>query len=79
MAWWNNFVSWLQINPARESQNMQAAVNGAGGAGKSPGTDTTSPSYLQQAGDMLPTIATDLEWLIVALVGLLAYVFIFKR
>jgi hypothetical protein len=74
MNWWNSFVNWLQINPSRESQNMNAEIKAAGG---SPMKE--SPSYLSQAGDLLPTIATDLEWLIVALVGLLAYVFIFKR
>lgn len=31
------------------------------------------------AQNLLPTIKTDLEWLIIAIVGLLAYAFIFKR
>lgn len=76
---WSGIWSWLQVNPARESQNMQAEVNGAGGAGKSPGTDTTVPSYIDQATNFLPTIATDIEWLVIVLGGLLAYAFIFKK
>lgn len=78
-----NFFSgiwkWLQPDPSRESKNWQNIVNGAGGAGKSPGTDTSGQSYLQQGVDVLPKIATDIEWLIIVLGGLLAYAFIFKR
>lgn len=34
---------------------------------------------ITSAQDLLPTMKNDLEWLIIALVGLLAYVFIFKK
>lgn len=79
MSWLSNFWNWLKVDPSRESKDMQNKVNNAGGKGTSPGTDTTVPSYIDQVSGMLPTIATDLEWVLIALVGLLAYVFIFKK
>lgn len=75
---WSSIWGWLKPDPSRESQNITSEVNGAGGKGTSPGTDTSSPSYLQQMGGLLPSIKNDLEWVLIALVGLLAYAFIFK-
>jgi branched-subunit amino acid permease len=65
---WNS-VTWF-FNPMQDTNQIKKDGAQIG---------NNVQNTVNTASDMLPTIATDLEWLIVALVGLLAYAFIFKR
>jgi branched-subunit amino acid permease len=65
---WNSVV-WF-FNPSQDTNQIKKdggqIANNVSGA-------------VDNVQSLLPTIKTDLEWLIIALVGLLAYAFIFKK
>lgn len=74
---WENFknaVAFMFPNPLNPSGPNGVITQ------EKPTVDTQK-SMLNDAVDnsMLGSIKNDIEWLIIALVGLLAYVFIFKR
>lgn len=60
------FISWF--SGSNESNNMNNEINAAGGKG-SPATKT-SPSYLQQAGSLFQNSGDILQWILIAIVGL---------
>ena len=65
---WNGVV-WF-FNPTSDTKSIQKS-------GQTIGQNVQNT--VTSAQDLLPTMKNDLEWLIIALVGLLAYVFIFKK
>jgi hypothetical protein len=69
---WGSVV-WF-FNPMQDTNQIKKD-----GAQIGQNVQNTVQNTVQATSDLLPKIASDIEWLIVALVGLLAYVFIFKR
>lgn len=62
-------IKWF-FNPMQDTKQIQQDGQKIG---------QNVQNTIQSASDLMPTIKNDLEWLIIALVGLLAYAFIFKK
>lgn len=65
---WNGIV-WF-FNPMQDTNQIKKD-------GQTIGQNVQNT--VNSATDLMPTIKNDLDWLLIAIVGVLAYAFIFKR
>jgi hypothetical protein len=69
---WNGVV-WF-FNPMQDTNQVKQDGQKIGD-----NVNNTVNNVVDTATGLLPTIKNDLDWLLIAIVGVLAYAFIFKR